>query len=47
MLKNLDGLLRERTKIPIVLAENPLSDVVLGAGKALDNIAILKEVASV
>jgi len=47
MLKNLDALLRERTKIPIVLAENPLSDVVLGAGKALDNIAILKEVASV
>jgi rod shape-determining protein MreB len=46
MLKNLDALLRERTKIAIVLAEDPLSDVVLGAGKTLDNISILKEVAS-
>jgi rod shape-determining protein MreB len=46
MLKNLDGLLRERTKIAIVLTEDPLSDVVLGAGKTLDNISILREVAS-
>jgi rod shape-determining protein MreB len=46
MLKNLDNLLRERTKIAIVLTDDPLSDVVLGAGKALDNISILREVAS-
>lgn len=44
LLKNLDILLREETKLPITITEDPLSTVVLGSGKALDNIAILKEV---
>ena len=44
LLKNLDSLLREETKLPITITEDPLSTVVLGSGKALDNIAILKEV---
>lgn len=44
LLKNLDVLLREETKLPITITEDPLSTVVLGSGKALDNIAILKEV---
>jgi rod shape-determining protein MreB len=44
LLKNLDELLREETKLPITITEDPLSTVVLGSGKALDNIAILKEV---
>jgi rod shape-determining protein MreB len=46
LLKNLDVRLREETKIPISLTEDPLSDVVLGSGKALDNLSILKEVAT-
>jgi rod shape-determining protein MreB len=37
-------LLREETKVPITVSENPLFTVALGAGKALDNLAILKEV---
>ncbi len=45
LLKNLDVLLREETKLPITIAEDPLTTVVLGSGKALDNLAILKEVA--
>jgi rod shape-determining protein MreB len=44
LLKNLDLLLREETGLPITITEDPLSTVVLGSGKALDNLAILKEV---
>ena len=44
LLKNLDLLLREETKLPVTVTQEPLSDVVLGAGKALDNLSILKEV---
>ncbi|NQT54773.1 MAG: rod shape-determining protein [Desulfobacteraceae bacterium] len=45
LLKNLDVLLREETKLPITITEDPLSTVAIGSGKALDNISILKEVA--
>lgn len=45
LLKNLDVLLREETRLPIIITEDPLSAVVLGSGKALDNIDILREVA--
>jgi len=44
LLKNLDILLREETKLPISITEDPLTAVVLGSGKALDNLSILKEV---
>lgn len=45
LLKDLDKRLREETKLPITITEDPLSTVVLGSGKALDNIDILREVA--
>ncbi len=45
LLRNLDILLREETGLPVMLAEDPLSAVVLGAGKALGEITLLKEVA--
>jgi len=45
LLKNLDKLLREETHLPIIIADDPLSSVVLGSGKTLDNIDILKEIA--
>jgi len=45
LLKNLDILLREETRIPITTAKDPLSTVVLGSGKVLDNLSILKEIA--
>jgi len=44
LLQNLDVLLARETNLPITVTEDPLSDVVLGSGKALDNPAILKEV---
>lgn len=45
LLKNLDARLRDETNLPITITEDPLTSVVLGSGKALDNISILKEVA--
>ncbi|MEJ2430386.1 MAG: rod shape-determining protein [Deltaproteobacteria bacterium] len=44
LLQNLDKLLREETGLPITITEDPLSTVVLGSGKALDNLDILREV---
>jgi rod shape-determining protein MreB len=43
-LKNLDVLLREETGLPVVIAEDPLSCVVLGSGKVLDELDLLKRV---
>jgi rod shape-determining protein MreB len=43
-LKNLDVLLREETGLPVMVAENPQLAVVLGTGKALDELKLLKEV---
>ena len=44
LLKNLDTLLHQETGLPIKIADDPLSTVVMGSGKALDNLNILKEV---
>lgn len=44
LLKGLDVLLREETRLPITITDDPLTTVVMGAGKVLDNLAILKEI---
>jgi rod shape-determining protein MreB len=44
LLTGLDCLLREETKLPIIYAEDPLSAVVLGAGRILDEIDLLKKI---
>ncbi|HZR80849.1 MAG TPA: rod shape-determining protein [Candidatus Binatia bacterium] len=44
LLRNLDVLLREETGLPIMLAEDPLTAVVMGAGKVLDELNLLKDV---
>jgi len=44
LLKNLDILLHQETGLPIKIADDPLSTVVRGSGRALDNLNILKEV---
>lgn len=44
LLRNLDVLLREETSLPITITEDPLSSVVLGSGKALDELDLLREV---
>ena len=44
LLKGLDQLLREQTSLPITVVDDPLSTVVMGTGRALDNIHVLKDV---
>ena len=44
LLKGLDKLLREETGLPITITEDPLTTVVLGSGKALDEIDTLREI---
>ena len=44
MLKNLDKRLREETGLPVQLAEDPLSSVVLGAGKMLSDFDLLRRI---
>jgi rod shape-determining protein MreB len=46
LLKNLDALLREETRLPITITDDPLTTVVMGAGKALDNLSLLREILS-
>jgi rod shape-determining protein MreB len=43
LLANLDVLLRERTGLPVSIAEDPLSCVVMGSGKVLDDPELLRQ----
>jgi rod shape-determining protein MreB len=45
LLRNLDTLLREETGLPVMLADDPLTAVVMGAGKVLDELALLRDIA--
>jgi len=45
LLANLDLLLRDSTGLPVMLAEDPLTAVVLGTGRCLDELELLREVA--
>lgn len=44
LLKNLDKRLKEETLLPVFIAEDSLSAVVIGAGKILENIDLLKSI---
>ena len=44
LLRELDVLLREETKLPILRSEDPFTAVATGAGKVLDNLPLLKQV---
>ena len=44
LLKNLDKRLREDTGLPVAMAENPLTSVVHGAGKMLDDFPLLRKI---
>ena len=43
LLQNLDERLRRETGLPVQVAEDPLSSVVLGAGKMLSDFALLRK----
>ncbi|WP_367361023.1 rod shape-determining protein [Syntrophus sp. (in: bacteria)] len=45
LLRKLDVLIREETGLPITIASDPLTTVAIGAGMALDQLDVLKEVA--
>ncbi len=44
LLKNLDKRLREETGLPVSMGEDPLSSVVLGAGKMLEDVGLLRKI---
>ncbi len=44
LLKNLDLLIREETKLPVFRAEDPASAVALGAGKMLENMELMRKI---
>ncbi|NLH47519.1 MAG: rod shape-determining protein [Myxococcales bacterium] len=44
LLKHLDILLQEETGLPVSIADDPLAAVVLGTGKALDELDLLRKV---
>ncbi|HUU37182.1 MAG TPA: rod shape-determining protein [Candidatus Desulfaltia sp.] len=45
LLRNLDKRLREETQLPVFVTEDPLTSVVLGAGKLLNDLELLKKIA--
>ncbi len=46
LLRNLDARLREETHMPVLVAEEPLASVVMGAGKMLTDLPLLKKLAA-
>lgn len=44
LLRNLDVLLREETRLPVMIASEPTNCVVMGTGKVLDELELLKAV---
>ena len=44
LLHNMDARLRDETGLPIAVAEEPLSSVVLGAGKMLSDFPLLRKI---
>jgi len=46
LLANLDILIKERTGLPVSIADDPLTSVVRGCGKALESMALLRQVAT-
>ena len=44
LLRNLDVLLREETGLAVTLADDPLTAVVMGAGKVLDELSLLRDI---
>ena len=44
LLRNIDKLIQKETGLPVYRAENPLDCVALGAGKALEELNLLKRI---
>lgn len=44
LLKNLDKRIREETQLPVFITEDPLTSVVMGAGRLLDDLDLLRKI---
>ena len=44
-MRGIDVLLKEETGLPVTVAEDPLSAVVMGTGKVLDELDLLGKLA--
>jgi rod shape-determining protein MreB len=44
LLRNLDARIRKETGLPVAIAEDPLTSVVVGAGKMLDDFGLLRRI---
>ncbi|MDF2909362.1 MAG: rod shape-determining protein [Sporolactobacillus laevolacticus] len=46
LLKNLDHVLSDETKMPVMVAENPLDCVAIGTGRSLENLPLIRSKAN-
>ena len=44
LLKNIDKLIREESGLPVNVVDDPLSAVVIGAGRAIEDVGLLKKI---
>ncbi|WP_193432248.1 rod shape-determining protein, partial [Caenibacillus caldisaponilyticus] len=42
LLRNLDRVLSEETKMPVIIADNPLDCVAIGTGRALESLPMFR-----
>ncbi len=45
LLRGIDQLIKQETGLPVIIAENPLTAVVIGVGKMLDELEMLRRIA--
>jgi rod shape-determining protein MreB len=45
LLRRIDLLIKQETGLPVTIAENPLTAVVIGVGKMLDDVKMLRRIA--
>ena len=45
LLRGIDVLIKQETSLPVIVAENPLTAVVMGVGKMLDELEMLRRIA--
>jgi rod shape-determining protein MreB len=46
LLNNLDHVLSDETKMPVIVAENPLDCVAIGTGRSLENLPLIRSKAN-
>lgn len=47
LLKNMDKRIQAETQLPVFINDDPLTTVVLGAGKMLDDLGLLKKMSMI